>query len=97
MLISLPDPSLVVLMGPSGSGKSTFAQRHFKPTEVLSSDFFRGLVRDDETDQSASRDAFEVLHLAAHKRLAAGKLTVIDAKTSGERSHPTYLGTPGRA
>ena len=79
MLISLPDPSLVVLMGPSGSGKSTFAQRHFKPTEVLSSDFFRGLVRDDETDQSASKDAFEVLHLAARKRLAAGKLTVIDA------------------
>ena len=92
MLISLPDPSLVVLVGPSGSGKSTFARRHFKPTEVLSSDFFRGLVRDDETDQSASKDAFEVLHLAARKRLAAGKLTVIDATNVQEEVRRPLIG-----
>jgi protein phosphatase len=90
--ISIPDPSLVVLVGPSGSGKSTFARRHFKPTEVLSSDFFRGLVRDDETDQSASRDAFEVLHLAARKRLAAGKLTVIDATNVQEEVRQPLIG-----
>ncbi len=79
MLIKIPDPSLVILIGASGSGKSTFAQKHFKPTEILSSDFCRGLVSDDETDQSATADAFEVLHFIAAKRLAAGKLTVIDA------------------
>src|SRR5882757_4302289 len=71
--------ALVVLIGASGSGKSTFAARHFAPTQVLSSDFFRGLVADDEGDQSASRDAFEALHFVAGKRLAAGRLTVVDA------------------
>jgi protein phosphatase len=77
--ITLPELSLVVLIGPSGSGKSTFAKVHFKPTEVLSSDFCRGLVSDDENDQAATNDAFEVLHFIARKRLAAGKLTAIDA------------------
>jgi protein phosphatase len=77
--INLPALSLVVLVGPSGSGKSTFARKHFRPSEVLSSDFFRAVVRDDENDQSASKDAFEVLHLVARKRLAAGLLTVVDA------------------
>lgn len=79
MLIKIPDPSLVILIGASGSGKSTFAQKHFKPTEILSSDFCRGLVADDETDQDSTQDAFEILHFIAAKRLAAGKLTVIDA------------------
>src|SRR2546429_9840054 len=79
MKLTIPELSLVVLVGPSGCGKSTFARRHFRATEVLSSDFCRGLVSDDENDQSATKDAFEVLHFVASKRLAAGKLTVIDA------------------
>lgn len=79
MKLTIPELSLVVLIGPSGCGKSTFARKHFKPTEVLSSDFCRGLVSDDENDQAATKDAFEVLHFIASKRLAAGKLTVIDA------------------
>jgi protein phosphatase len=78
-LITLPELSLVLLIGPSGSGKSTFARKHFKETEILSSDFCRGLVSDDENDQSATSNAFEVLHFILAKRLAAGKLTVIDA------------------
>ncbi|HET7018643.1 MAG TPA: polynucleotide kinase-phosphatase [Streptosporangiaceae bacterium] len=77
--VDVPALSLVVLIGASGSGKSTFAARHFARTEVISSDFCRGLVADDENDQSASRDAFDVLHYIAGKRLAAGRLTVIDA------------------
>ena len=79
MELSIPDLSLVVLIGASGSGKSTFAARHFLPTQVLSSDYFRGLVADDENDQGASGDAFDVLHYVAGKRLAAGRVTVIDA------------------
>lgn len=70
---------MVVLVGASGSGKSTFARKHFLPTEVLSSDFCRGLVADDENDQSATKDAFEVLHYLTDKRLTLGRLTVIDA------------------
>ncbi len=77
--VTIPDLSLVVLVGVSGSGKSTFAARHFRRTEIISSDFCRGLVSDDENDQAATGDAFEVLHYIAAKRLAAGRLTVIDA------------------
>jgi len=77
--IIVPELSLVVLIGPSGCGKSTFARLHFKPTEVLSSDYCRGLVSDDENDQASTKEAFEVLHFIARKRLAAGRLTVIDA------------------
>ncbi|MBK9265884.1 MAG: polynucleotide kinase-phosphatase [Polyangiaceae bacterium] len=79
MKIIVPELSLVVMIGPSGSGKSTFARKHFKSTEVLSSDVCRGLVSDDENNQAATDDAFEVLHFIARKRLAAGKLTVVDA------------------
>jgi polynucleotide kinase-phosphatase len=77
--LTIPELALVVLVGPSGSGKSTFARKHFKPTEVLSSDFCRGLVSDDENNQAATNAAFEVLHFIASKRLKAGKLTVVDA------------------
>ncbi|WP_062648565.1 polynucleotide kinase-phosphatase [Streptomyces maremycinicus] len=78
-VLPVTDLSLVVLIGASGSGKSTFARRVFKPTEIISSDFCRGLVSDDENDQSATRDAFDVLHYIAGKRLAAGRRTVVDA------------------
>ncbi|MEV7181755.1 polynucleotide kinase-phosphatase [Kitasatospora sp. NPDC093679] len=77
--LPVTDVSLVVLIGTSGSGKSTFARRHFQPTQVVSSDYCRGLVADDENDQSASTDAFDVLHYIVGKRLAAGRLTVVDA------------------
>src|SRR6185436_10252126 len=77
--LKFPELSLVVLLGASGSGKSTFARRHFKPTEIVSSDFCRGLVSDDESSLDASKDAFEVLHFVAGKRLARGRLTVVDA------------------
>ena len=79
MKITLPEFSLVVLVGATGCGKSHFAGRHFKPTEVLSSDACRGMVSDDPNDQAATRDAFEVLHHIASKRLAGFRLTVIDA------------------
>ncbi|WP_337061887.1 polynucleotide kinase-phosphatase [Kineococcus sp. G2] len=77
--LAVPALSLVVLVGATGSGKSTFARERFAPTEVLSSDVCRGLVSDDENDQSATSDAFDVLNLIAAKRLAAGRLTVVDA------------------
>ncbi|MDQ6944447.1 MAG: polynucleotide kinase-phosphatase, partial [Candidatus Eremiobacteraeota bacterium] len=79
MQLTIPDFALVVLIGASGSGKSTFAAEHFRPTEILSSDRCRALVADDESDQSATKDAFDVLYAIAEKRLAARRLTVIDA------------------
>lgn len=77
--LQIPDLCLVVLVGASGSGKSTFAAQHFGPYETISSDFCRGLVGDDPNDQSVTSEAFEVLRYIAGKRLALGKLTVVDA------------------
>ncbi len=79
LTLGIPDLSLVVLVGPSGAGKSTFARAHFAPTEVLSSDACRAIVSDDENSLDATADAFEVLHLVTAKRLARGRLTVVDA------------------
>ncbi|WP_371599754.1 polynucleotide kinase-phosphatase [Streptomyces sp. NBC_00564] len=89
--LPVTDLSLVVLIGASGSGKSTFARRHFKPTEIISSDFCRGLVADDENDQSASGDAFDVLHYIAGKRLAAGRRTVVDATNVQQESRKQLI------
>ncbi|MCI0395688.1 MAG: polynucleotide kinase-phosphatase [Chloroflexi bacterium] len=79
MNIAIPEFSLVILIGPTGSGKSTFARQHFLPTEVISSDFCRALVADDANDQSATQDAFDLLHTIVAKRLAGKRLTVVDA------------------
>ncbi len=79
MNLTIPELSLVVLVGPSGSGKSTFARDHFKSTEVISSDFCRALISDDPNDQSVTAEAFNLLQTIAAKRLAAARLTVIDA------------------
>jgi len=79
MKLTIPELAVIALVGPSGSGKSSFARKHFRPTEILSSDFCRGLVSDDENEQAATKDAFEVLHYIAAKRLAAAKLVVVDA------------------
>lgn len=91
-VLKIPDLSLVVLVGVTGSGKSTFAARHFRPTEVISSDFCRGLVSDDPNDQSATGDAFDVLHFIAGKRLAAGRLTVIDATSVQQAARQPLIG-----
>ena len=79
MKISIPELSLILLVGPSGSGKSSFGRKHFLPTEVVSSDFCRALVSDNENDQAATGDAFDLLHEIVRKRLARGHLTVVDA------------------
>ena len=79
MKITIPELCLVALIGPSGSGKSVFASRHFKPTEVVSSDACRAMVADEATDQAATPDAFALLNFISATRLRAGRLTVIDA------------------
>jgi protein phosphatase len=77
--LSIPEMALVVLIGASGSGKSTFAARHFRPTEILSSDHYRAVVGDDPNEQGVTKAAFDALHYIAGLRLKLGKLTVIDA------------------
>lgn len=91
MQIKIPELSLVVLVGASSSGKSTFAKKYFKPTEVISSDFCRALVSDDENSMEATNDAFDVLHYIVAKRLKRGKLTVIDATNVQPASRKSLL------
>ena len=86
MRIEIPEFSLVAMVGATSSGKTTFAKTHFRPTEILSSDFFRAMVSDDETDQSVSEQAFELLFRTAEKRLELKKLTVIDATNVSKQS-----------
>jgi F420-dependent oxidoreductase-like protein len=78
MVLKLPAPSLIVLVGPSGSGKSTWAKEHFATNEVVSSDDLRAVVGAGEDDQSASQVAFEVLERILDERLRRGLTTVID-------------------
>lgn len=78
-VLSIPDPSVVVMVGPAGSGKSTLARRLFEPDEILSSDAFRAAIAGDERDQRATGAAFRAIARALDQRLAAGRLTVIDA------------------
>ncbi len=77
--LPLPDPALVLLVGPSGAGKSTFARAHFGTYEAVSSDACRGAVANDPDDQTATADAFALLHHTVALRLARGLLTVVDA------------------
>ncbi|CAN5778430.1 hypothetical protein BH24CHL5_BH24CHL5_10580 [soil metagenome] len=79
MILTLPDPALVLLVGPSGAGKSTFAQAHFRPTEIVSTDALRAMLADDPADQSASSVAFQLLAIVTNGRLRRGLTTVIDA------------------
>ncbi|WP_255641696.1 polynucleotide kinase-phosphatase [Isoptericola luteus] len=77
--IGVPSMGLVLLVGVSGSGKTTFGAAHFRSSQVVSSDFCRGLVSDDPNDQAATPDAFDVLHYIVGTRLRRGLLTVVDA------------------
>jgi len=91
MRIEIPEMAVVAMVGVSGSGKSTFAKTHFKPTEVLSSDYFRGLVSDDENNQQVTPQAFDVLYYIANKRLELGLLTVIDATNVQREARASVL------
>jgi protein phosphatase len=90
-VVEVPRCGLVVLVGVSGSGKSRFANRTFLPTEVLSSDRFRAMLSDDEADQSVSAAAFDLLYLVARRRLAAGRLSVVDATSVTPESRARLL------
>ncbi len=78
-VIRLIRPSVVVLCGPAACGKSTFAARHFRPTQIISSDQARALVCDDERDQRFQTQAFALLHCLIEQRLSINRLCVVDS------------------
>ena len=79
MHIKIPRNTLVILVGPAGCGKSTFAAKNFLPSQIVSSDECREMISDDATNQTVSRQAFELMHLIIDRRLLLGRLTVADA------------------
>ncbi|MFE3151166.1 AAA family ATPase [Streptomyces sp. NPDC059218] len=81
---TIPDPSLVVLIGAAGSGKSTWAST-WPTMQVLELDRFRALVSDDAGCQEATGEAVFALQAVLEARLARRKMTVVDA-TNCERS-----------
>jgi predicted kinase len=89
--IQIPELALVVLIGATGSGKSSFARKHFKPTEIVSSDACRGLVSDDENNQAASADAFALARYITGLRLKNGLVTVIDATNVQEEARKDWI------
>lgn len=91
MNIVLPELSLVILIGASGSGKSSFARKHFLKSEIVSSDECRGMISDDENDQSATKPAFDLLHTIVAKRLEFGRLTVVDATNVQSASRKSLM------
>ncbi len=84
--LKVPENALILLIGASSAGKSTFAQSHFDKPEVISSDACRAWVSNHENDQSATADAFELLHSIVEKRLKRGLLTVVDATNLQEKA-----------
>ena len=87
-------PSVIVLCGPAACGKSTFAARHFRPTHVISSDFCRQLVCDEETDQRYHAQTFALLNFLIGQRLSINRICVVDstAITPGARKSLLDLG-----
>lgn len=74
----LPVPCLVVLVGPSASGKTTWADAHFSPPEVVSSDRLRAVVGHGEDDLDATDAAFGLLDQIVEQRLGRRLTTVVD-------------------
>ncbi len=85
--IALPQKTLIVLCGPAGAGKSTFARKFVelhqaqgcKPTSIVSSDYCRAMICDDETNQQVNRDTFDLFYYIIRKRLFQGRLTIADS------------------
>src|SRR4051812_26151626 len=90
MRLDIPEPALVLLVGPSGAGKSTFAQAHFAPTEVVSSDVARAMLSDDPGDQGSSAEAFHILALLVNGRLKRRLTTVVDATNLRAANRKSY-------
>ncbi|WP_069471844.1 AAA family ATPase [Candidatus Marithrix sp. Canyon 246] len=91
MKIKIPKFSLVVMIGVSSAGKSSFAKKHFKKTEIVSSDECRAIISDDENDQTVTKDAFALLHYIIAKRLKNQRLTIVDATSVQTESRKSLI------
>jgi predicted kinase len=97
--IVLPQRTLIVLCGPAGAGKSTFARKFVeqhqvqgcRPTSIVSSDYCRAMICDDETNQQVNRDAFDLFYYIIRKRLYQGRLTIADSTALQANARQTLV------
>jgi len=83
-------PLIIVLVGLPASGKSTWAGEQNLP--ALSSDAIRGLLADDETDQTIHRRVFATLRYVLRQRLKVGRMvTCIDATNLTPKERRPYI------
>ena len=81
---------IVVLVGLPGSGKSTYLER--MGGRGLSSDTIRGLLADDERDQSIHERVFQTMRYLLRQRLAIERpVTYIDATNLRPEERRPYL------
>jgi len=81
---------IVVLVGLPGSGKSTYLERLGAP--ALSSDRIRGLLADDETDQTIHDRVFQTVRYLLRQRIEIGRpVTYIDATNLTIEDRRPYL------
>lgn len=87
LAITVPRKTLLVLCGPAGSGKSTVAKslvdnykgQELRETTIVSSDYCRALICDDENNQLVNRPAFELFYSIIDMRLFQGVFTLADS------------------
>lgn len=78
-VLTIPSPSLVLMVGPSATGKTLFCRRHFPAAAIVSWD----ACRDAVTTRREDRRADAALHLAHDRletRLRRRRLAVLDGR-----------------